>query len=100
MGNETQTAHDGLEGFDVAAAFRPHVILLDIGMPKLNGYDTARRIRQEPWGKNVLLVALTGWGQEEDMRRSQEAGFNAHMVKPVDPAVLGELLVGLQATTA
>jgi CheY-like chemotaxis protein len=69
-------------------------------MPKLNGYDTARRIRQQPWGKSVVLVALTGWGQEEDRRRSQEAGFNTHMVKPVEPAALEQLLAGLQATTA
>ena len=100
MGNDTQTAFDGLEALDVAAAFRPDVILLDIGMPKLNGYDTANRIRQQPWGKSVVLVALTGRGQEEDKRRSQEAGFNTHMVKPVEPAVLEKLLAGLQATTA
>jgi PAS domain S-box-containing protein len=100
MGNEAQTAHDGLEALDVAAAFRPDVILLDIGMPKLNGYETARRIRQEPWGKNVVLVAVTGWGQEEDRRRSHEAGFNIHMVKPVEPAALEKLLASVQATTA
>jgi CheY-like chemotaxis protein len=99
MGDETQTAHDGLEALDVAAAFRPDVILLDIGMPKLNGYDVACRIRQEPWGKNVVLVAVTGWGQEEDRRRSRESGFNFHMVKPVEPATLEKLLAGLQATT-
>jgi PAS domain S-box-containing protein len=99
MGNETQTAHDGLEALDVAAAFRPDAILLDIGMPRLNGYDTAERIRRQPWGKNVVLVALTGWGQEEDRRRSQEAGFNFHVVKPVEPAALEKLLAGLQATT-
>jgi CheY-like chemotaxis protein len=97
MGNQTQTAHDGLEAVDLASAFRPDVVLLDIGMPKLNGYDAARRIRQEPWGKNMVLVAVTGWGQEEDKRRSQEAGFNLHIVKPVDPAVLETLLAELQA---
>ena len=95
MGNETQTAHDGLEALEVAAIFRPDVVLLDIGMPKLNGYDTAQRLRQQPWGKNVVLVALTGWGQEDDKRRSLEAGFNFHMVKPVDPSALEKLLAGL-----
>ena len=73
----------------------PTCILLDIGMPRLNGYDTCRRIREQPWGKNVVLVALTGWGQEEDRRRSQEAGFNEHLVKPVEPAALEKLLAGL-----
>ncbi len=92
MGNETQTAHDGLEALAVAAAFRPDVILLDIGMPKLNGYDACRRIREQPWGRAVVLVAQTGWGQEDDRRRSQEAGFDFHMVKPVEPAALEKLL--------
>ena len=100
MGNETQTAHDGLEALDLAAAFRPDVMLLDIGMPKMNGYDTARHIREQAWGSYIVLVALTGWGQDEDRRKSQEAGFNLHMVKPVEPQALEELLAGLQATTA
>jgi CheY-like chemotaxis protein len=67
---------------------------LDIGLPKLNGYDVARRIRQQPWGQDVLLIALTGWGKDEDRRLSQEAGFNFHIVKPVDLAALEELLAG------
>ena len=92
MGNETKTAHDGLEALDVAAAYRPDLILLDIGMPKLNGYDTARHIRQQPWGKSVVLVALTGWGQEEDRRKSEDAGFDPHMTKPIEPAALEKLL--------
>jgi CheY-like chemotaxis protein len=96
MGNETQTTHDGLEALDVATTFRPDLILLDIGMPKPNGYDTARRIREQPWGRNIVLIALTGWGQDEDGRRSQEAGFEAHLTKPVDPAALEKLLAGLQ----
>jgi CheY-like chemotaxis protein len=83
----------------VAAAFRPDVILLDIGMPKLNGYETARRIRQQPWGRNVVLVAQTGWGQEDDKRLAREAGFDFHMVKPVDPTVLEDVLAVLQAGT-
>jgi PAS domain S-box-containing protein len=99
MGNDVRTANDGLAGIQVAEAFFPDLILLDIGMPKLNGFDTCRRIREQPWGKNVVIVALTGWGQDEDKQRSQEAGFDSHVVKPVDPATLEQLLVGLKAAT-
>jgi signal transduction histidine kinase len=88
MGNEVQTAHDGVEAVKAAAAFRPDVILLDIGMPKMNGYDACREIRKQPWGRGIFLLALTGWGQEEDKRRSREAGFDDHLVKPVEPAEL------------
>jgi CheY-like chemotaxis protein/anti-sigma regulatory factor (Ser/Thr protein kinase) len=100
MGSETRTAHDGLEALEAAAAFQPHLILLDIGMPRLNGYETARRIREQPWGKNVVLAALTGWGQDEDRRKSHEAGFDFHLVKPVEPAALEKLLAGLNTETA
>jgi signal transduction histidine kinase/DNA-binding response OmpR family regulator len=92
MGNETRAAHDGAGAIDVAAAFRPEVVLLDIGMPGMNGYDAAQKIREQPWGREMVLVALTGWGQDDDRRRSREAGFNFHMVKPVDPAGLERLL--------
>lgn len=95
MGNDTAIAHDGLQALDVAATFRPDVALLDIGMPRLNGYDTALRLRKEPWGRDILLVALTGWGQEDDKRRTQEAGFNHHLVKPLDFTVLDKLLAGV-----
>ena len=95
-GHETHTAHDGLEAVEAAATFRPDVVLLDIGLPKLNGYEAARRIREQPWGKDMVLVALTGWGQEEDRQRSREAGFDAHMVKPVDPAALTKLLAEMK----
>ena len=100
MGNEAKTAHDGLEALNVAGTFRPDLILLDIGMPRLNGHETAKRIREQPWGKGVLLVALTGWGQEEDRRKSDESGFDSHMVKPVEPAALETLLANLHAETA
>ena len=100
MGNETQTAYDGEEAVAAAMAFRPDVILLDIGLPKLNGYEACRRIREHLWGENVVLIALTGWGQEDDVRRSHEAGFDHHMVKPVNPNALMKLLADLQATTA
>jgi CheY-like chemotaxis protein len=92
MGNEVRTAHDGLEALRTAEVFGPDVVLLDIGLPKLNGYEVARRIRSEAWGRDVLLIAVTGWGQEEDKRRSKEAGFNFHLVKPVEPAALEKLL--------
>ncbi|MGH9897155.1 MAG: hybrid sensor histidine kinase/response regulator, partial [bacterium] len=85
-GHETHMAHDGLEAVEAAERFRPDAMLLDIGLPKLNGYEVCRRIRAQPWGKNMVLVAVTGWGQEEDRHKSREAGFNIHIVKPVDPA--------------
>ncbi len=100
MGNEVQTAQDGLAGVAAAETFRPDLILLDIGMPRLNGYDACRRIREQPWGKKMVIVALTGWGQEEDKRRSQEAGFDSHLIKPVEPAALEKLLATLPARTA
>jgi PAS domain S-box-containing protein len=91
-GNDIRTAYDGEEAVAAAGEFRPDVVLLDIGLPKLNGYEACQRIRQQPWNKGMLLIAMTGWGQEEDRRRSQEAGFDKHMVKPVDPQVLITLL--------
>src|SRR5215210_518027 len=92
LGNEVRTAFDGLEAVEVAAAFRPDVILLDIGMPRLDGYDACRRIREQPWGRDVVLIALTGWSQEEDVRQSRDAGFDHHLVKPVEPATLEKVL--------
>ncbi len=77
------------------ASFRPDVVLLDIGLPKLNGYEAARQIRQQPWGKDVYLIALTGWGQEDDRRSCKEAGFDHHMLKPINLQVLQELLTTL-----
>ena len=94
-GNETQVAFDGEEAVEAAAAFRPDIVLLDIGMPKLNGYDAARRIREQPWGKVMVLVALTGWGQDENRKKTADAGFDAHLVKPVEYATLTELLSSL-----
>jgi PAS domain S-box-containing protein len=84
MGHDLAIARDGIQGMECARAFRPDVILLDIGLPQLNGYETARRIREQPWGKDIFLIAVTGFGQEEDRRRSLEAGFDYHMVKPVN----------------
>jgi PAS domain S-box-containing protein len=96
-GDETRRAADGLAALAEAEAFQPDIVLLDIGLPKLNGYEVARKIREQPWGKEMILVALTGWGQEEDRRRSSKAGFNAHMVKPIEHAALTQLLAELSA---
>jgi signal transduction histidine kinase/DNA-binding response OmpR family regulator len=91
-GHDVATAHDGVEAIELAREFQPHVALLDIGMPKLDGYEAARSIRGESWGQKMMLVALTGWGQSEDKRRSREAGFDAHLVKPIDFEALEELV--------
>ena len=91
-GHDVHIAHDGIEAVDAAAKLQPDMILLDIGLPKLDGYEACRRIRQQQGDKRVLLVALTGWGQEEDKRRSQEAGFDLHLVKPAEPSALERLL--------
>ena len=93
-GHEVRRAYDGLEALEIADDFRPEVTLLDIGMPRLDGYGAARELRQRDWAKDTLLVALTGWGQQEDKRMAREAGFDHHMVKPVDPDALRRLLVG------
>jgi PAS domain S-box-containing protein len=91
-GATTRTAHDGRQAIDVAGTFRPDVILLDLGLPKLNGYEACRAIREQEWGRTMVIVALTGWGQEDDRRRSAEAGFDGHLVKPVEHAALVALL--------
>ena len=94
-GHEVFTAANGAMALESAEQHRPEVALLDIGMPKLDGYEVARRIRAQPWGQRITLVALTGWGQDSDRRRSQEAGFDSHLVKPLDLDKLTELLAGL-----
>jgi CheY-like chemotaxis protein len=91
-GHETHKAHDGEQAIEATERLRPDAVLLDIGLPGMNGYEVCRRIRERPWGKDVFLVALTGWGQEEDRQRSEEAGFDEHMVKPADHDVLMNLL--------
>ncbi len=100
MGHEVRTAYDGKSGLEAAIEFQPALILLDIGMPKLNGYDVARSIRAQPWGQSITLAALTGWGQAEDQRRSEEAGFDFHLVKPVEPESLERLVAGISAQSA
>jgi len=97
-GHETRSAFDGRLALEVAEGFRPEVILLDLGLPELNGYEVARRIRAQPWGSDAVLVALTGWGQEDDRRKSTEAGFDAHLVKPVNHGQLMGMLAKLRRT--
>jgi CheY-like chemotaxis protein len=85
LGHEVETALDGLEALEKAQQFLPDAIVLDIGMPALDGLEAARRIRQEAWGKRTVLIAVTGWGNDDNKRESAEAGFDIHLVKPVDP---------------
>jgi len=92
LGHEVRTVGDGVAAVELAATFRPDVILLDIGMPKLNGHDACRRIREEPWSEQAVFIALTGWGQDDVRQRSMEAGFDHHVVKPVNLATLMQLL--------
>lgn len=94
-GNETHAAYDGAVALEAVETYRPDVVLLDIGLPTLNGYEVCRRIREQPWSKGMLLIALTGWGQGEDRRRSHEAGFDGHLVKPVEYGELISLLRSL-----
>src|SRR5262245_36513458 len=99
-GNDVRTVHDGREAVDEAREFRPDVAILDIGLPGVDGYEAARAIRREPWGAGVVLIAVTGWGQDTDRERSKLSGFDHHLVKPVEPAALVSILSSLQQTAA
>jgi CheY-like chemotaxis protein len=98
-GHETHKAYDGVEAIAAAERLRPDAVLLDIGLPGLNGYEACRHIREQPWGKEMFLIALTGWGTDEDRQRSREKGFDTHMVKPVDYDALLDLLASLPVRT-
>ncbi len=98
LGDEVTLAHDGLEAVERAQAFRPGVILMDVGMPRLDGLEATRRIRSEPWGRGMTIVALTGWGQAADRERSRAAGCDGHLVKPVNLPDLEGLLAVLRST--
>jgi CheY-like chemotaxis protein len=91
-GHEAVAAHDGIAAIEAAEAHRPDVILLDIGLPRMNGHEVCRRLRELPWGKDLVVIAITGWGQGDDRRKSQDAGFDGHLVKPVRYETLAELL--------
>jgi len=97
MGHEVQTANDAEGAVAVAETFRPDVAILDIGLPRVNGYELAKQIRERPWAKDLVLVALTGWGQETHRRRSAESGFNHHLTKPVEFDVLQQILSAADA---
>lgn len=92
LGHELFTAHDGQEAIELADAHRPDLVLMDLGMPRLNGYEATRFIREQPWGQSMTIVALSGWGQDDDKRRTREAGFDHHLVKPIEPDTLKRVL--------
>jgi len=91
-GHDVRVANNGEEAIEIAGTFLPHAMLMDIGMPRMDGHEAARVIRSQPWGKDILLIALTGWGQGEDRRRTKEAGFDYHLVKPAEPSEIARLL--------
>ena len=91
-GHHVRTVHDGVEAVQAAASFQPDIVILDIGMPRLDGYEACRQIRAQPGSGDMLIIALSGWGQVEDKQRSKEAGFNHHLVKPADVGAIEELL--------
>jgi CheY-like chemotaxis protein len=99
-GSEAKTAHDGMEGIAAAQSFHPDVVFLDIGMPRLNGFDACRRIREQPWGKRMAIIAVTGCADDEDRRRAKESGFDHVFVKPVRYADLAKVFAAEYPTTA
>jgi len=92
LGHEVMETHDGVEAVEAVRTFRPQIVLLDIGMPRMNGYEAAREIRRQAGGRGLRVIALTGWGQHEDKRRAHEAGFDLHLTKPVELAELENVL--------
>ncbi len=96
QGHEVRVAFSGVAALEMTKTYTPDLVLMDIGMPRMDGYETARRIREKPNLKKVVLVALTGWGQQEDRRRTAEAGFNHHLVKPPEPKILEGILADLK----
>jgi DNA-binding response OmpR family regulator len=92
IGHEVRVAHDGEKALQLAEEFHPQTMLLDLGMPGMDGYEACRRIRKATWSRNMRLIAITGWGQDEDRRKSAIAGFDEHLVKPVNPEALAHLL--------
>ena len=97
-GHHVQTAYNGRRALEVVASFRPHAILLDIGLPDITGYELAKQIRATPGGHGAVLIAVTGWGQEADRRRAFDAGFNHHLTKPIEPEKVEWLLQSVAET--
>jgi PAS domain S-box-containing protein len=99
LGNDVRTAGDGEQALEVGAEFQPEVVLMDLGMPKMDGYEAATRMRATPWGRHAVLIALTGWGQEEAKQRTEAAGFDHHLVKPANPGALQAILADPSAVS-
>ncbi|MGN6543688.1 MAG: hybrid sensor histidine kinase/response regulator [Aureliella sp.] len=97
IGNEVRLAYDGEQAIQIAREFSPEIVLMDLGMPRLDGYDACRYIREQPWGRDIVLVALTGWGQDSHRQRAKECGFDHHLVKPADPAELRRIFADAQS---
>ena len=95
MGHDTHVALDGAQAVQSAGSILPDVVLLDLGMPRISGFDVCRSIRAQSWAEGMILIAQTGWGQDEDRRRTEEAGFDGHLVKPIDPDALLRLVAAL-----
>jgi len=100
LGAEVQVVHEGPAALEIIPSYAPTVVLLDIGMPGMDGYEVARRIRQQSTGRDLMLIALTGWGQEADRRRASQAGFDYHLLKPADITALKSLLTSPSRTDA
>jgi two-component system, chemotaxis family, CheB/CheR fusion protein len=99
-GAEARVASDGLQALSVGAVFEPEVVLMDISMPHMNGYEAARRVRAEKWGKTAVLIALTGWGRQGDIEAARAAGFDGHLLKPVGAEALISLITDLRTKRA
>jgi CheY-like chemotaxis protein len=99
MGHDVIEAHDGVEALRAAGSVLPEIAFLDIGLPKMNGYDLARSLRANPETRAAVLVAVTGWGQDEDRQRAADAGFDLHLVKPVEPSQIESIFAGLGSTS-
>lgn len=97
LGHDVRTAYTGKQAVVLAEEFRPHLVMLDIGMPEMNGYEVARHIRQQAWGRDMVLVAITGWGQDEDRLQAEAAGFDHHRAKPVELDALDPIVAQARA---
>jgi CheY-like chemotaxis protein len=92
LGHDVRTGFDGVQALDLAGEFHPDLVLLDLGMPRMDGYEACRRLREQPWGAEAVVVAVTGWGRDDDRRKTQLAGFDQHLVKPVAPDAIASIL--------
>jgi CheY-like chemotaxis protein len=100
MGHDVRVAHDGAEALEIAAAFQPEAALVDLGMPNMNGYLLARRMRAWPWTRDAVLIAVTGWGGDKERERARDAGFDHHLLKPAQPEQIADLLATVPPATS